>query len=193
VIGINRYMHIIYQTTNLINKKIYIGYHYQASDTTDNYLGSGSTLLKAITKYGKENFIRETLFVFEDELSALEKEREIVNEQFLSRPDVYNLTLGGGKPPPVVKGSTRDPEIGNKIRKSLLGIKHTEQRKQNMRNNAPDKFGAKNPCYGKLGSAHPAFGTKREILICPHCNINVPVNVAKRWHFDNCKSNSAKS
>ena len=79
MIGINRYMHIIYQTTNLINKKIYIGYHYQASATTDHYLGSGSTLLKAITKYGKENFIRETLFVFEDELSALEKEREIVN------------------------------------------------------------------------------------------------------------------
>jgi hypothetical protein len=185
-------MHIIYQTTNLINKKIYIGYHYQVTSSSDGYLGSGDALLRAISKYGKENFIRETLFTFEDEITALTKERELVNEAFLARKDVYNLTLGGGKPPPVKKGSKRDPMIGNKIRKSLLGIKHTEQRKQNMRDNAPDKSGAKNPCYGKLGSAHPAFGTKRELICCPHCNIKVPVNVAKRWHFDNCKSNVAK-
>ena len=28
---------------------------------------------------------------------------------------------------------------------------------------------------------------EREKLGCPHCGKEVPVNVAKRWHFDNCK------
>lgn len=192
MIKINNFMHIIYQTTNLINKKIYVGYHNQVSDTFDGYLGSGHALLKAIHKYGKQHFIRETLYVFEDECSALLKEKEIVNEEFLKRTDIYNMTLGGGKPPPVKKGSKRDPLIGNKISNSLIGKKHTEQRKQNMRNNQPNRSGEKNSCFGKKGSYHPAFGTKRELIICPICYKDVPVNVAKRWHFDNCKFNLTK-
>ena len=186
-------MHIIYKTTNNVNNKIYIGYHNQSSETDDGYLGSGDSLILAIKKYGKENFTRETLFTYDSEEDALSKERELVNEQFISRKDVYNLTLGGGKPPPIKKGSKRESYIGGKIRNSLLGIKHTEQRKQNMRDNAPDKSGEKNPCYGKLGSAHPAFGTKRQLIQCPHCLREVPVNVVKRWHFDNCNANVAKS
>lgn len=222
--------HIIYQTTNLITKKIYIGYHCQSTDpyTFDGYLGSGSTLIKAIKKYGVTNFYRETLYVFEDEKVALEKEQEIVNEAFLNRSDVYNLTLGGGKPPSHF-GETKTEEhrrkIGlsnlgkvlteetiekirtarskqiishsnetkQKIAKALLCKKHTEQRKQNMRDNQPDRSGSNNPCFGKQGSDHPAFGTKRLLIQCPHCQKDVPVNVAKRWHFDNCQSSSTKS
>ena len=44
---------IIYQTTNLINNKIYIGKH-QTSDLDDGYLGSGKLLLQAIKKYGNK-------------------------------------------------------------------------------------------------------------------------------------------
>ena len=45
----------IYETTNLINNKKYIGKH--KSDKFDNnYYGSGIGLKRALNKYGKENF-----------------------------------------------------------------------------------------------------------------------------------------
>lgn len=221
--------HIIYQTTNNINNKIYIGYHCQSDDpyTFDGYWGSGVTLIKAMKKYGFVNFSRETLFVFDDEKVALEKEQEIVNEDFIKRPDVYNVMIGGGKPPSqtgIPKSESHRQKIGNsnrgktlseetiskirtarsnqiishstetkqKIANALLGKKHPEQRKQNMRDNQPDRSGVNNPCFGKQGSDHPAFGTKRQLINCPHCDKEVPVNVAKRWHLDNCKSNLSK-
>ena len=45
---------ILYETTNLINNKKYIGVH-KTIDLNDGYLGSGIYLRNAIKKYGKEN------------------------------------------------------------------------------------------------------------------------------------------
>jgi group I intron endonuclease len=84
----------IYQTTNLTNGKIYIGYH-STEDLNDQYLGSGKIIIQAIDKIGAENFKREILYVFPTKEEALQKEREIVNEKFLQRDDVYNIKLGG--------------------------------------------------------------------------------------------------
>ena len=50
----------IYKTTNLINKKIYIGQH-TADKFDTNYLGSGLLITKAINEYGKANFKVELL------------------------------------------------------------------------------------------------------------------------------------
>ena len=44
----------IYETTNLINGKKYIGQHRGSFDK--EYKGSGTLLRRAIKKYGKENF-----------------------------------------------------------------------------------------------------------------------------------------
>lgn len=44
---------IIYETTNLINGRIYIGAH-KTNDINDSYLGSGKYLLKAVKKHGIE-------------------------------------------------------------------------------------------------------------------------------------------
>lgn len=218
--------HIIYKTTNLVNGKIYIGYHFQANEPMefDGYLGSGKNLIKAIKKYGSDKFIRETLFVYDTEEDALAKERAIIDESFVNREDTYNLTIGGGIPPSA-KGKPKSAEhrlnIGlankgkivsqitkDKLRKSLLGRKkpapvsietrkklsealmghkHTEEAKLKMSLNHKDTSGINNPCYGLKGSAHPAFGTKRKRVICPHCEKDVAVNVAKAFHYDKCK------
>lgn len=84
----------IYKTTNIINNKIYIGYH-KTKDLNDSYLGSGKHLKRAIKKYGINNFIKEILFVFKDKKEALLKEAELVNLDFINDNSNYNLKLGG--------------------------------------------------------------------------------------------------
>jgi len=86
--------YIIYETINLINGKSYIGYH-STENLDDDYLGSGTALKLAITKYGNDNFAKNILFVFPTKEEALNKEREIVNEEFISKDDNYNLKYGG--------------------------------------------------------------------------------------------------
>ncbi len=44
----------IYLTTNLINKKKYVGQH-KSSKFDERYKGSGKLIKKAFKKYGKEN------------------------------------------------------------------------------------------------------------------------------------------
>lgn len=45
----------IYKVTNIINGKYYIGQH-RTKKLNDGYLGSGTNIIRAIKKYGKENF-----------------------------------------------------------------------------------------------------------------------------------------
>lgn len=86
----------VYKLTNKTNGKIYIGFHGPKKDLLeDSYYGSGVLIRKAVEKYGKDNFDKEVLFVYETEEEAKEMERSIVNEEFLARKDVYNLALGG--------------------------------------------------------------------------------------------------
>lgn len=87
---------IVYKTTNMVNKKFYIGVHKtKTPDVFDGYYGSGTILKKAILKYGKENFIRKTLFIFDDQYSAFLKEKEIVNETMVKNNNCYNKCVGG--------------------------------------------------------------------------------------------------
>lgn len=101
--------YIVYKTTNLVNNYIYIGVHKTHSPNSfDYYLGNGvyinvpTTYEKAKTKFqqavkefGTSNFKRETLAVFDTPEEAYEMEGLLVNENFLARPDVYNMILGG--------------------------------------------------------------------------------------------------
>lgn len=101
--------YIVYCTTNLINKKIYIGQHLTENPNKfDEYLGCGvyankpSTYNKpktafqyAVQKYGPSNFKRVIIKVYDNKEEALALEAEIVDKNFLSRKDVYNEVLGG--------------------------------------------------------------------------------------------------
>ena len=80
----------IYKITNKINGKFYIGKH-QTINLNDGYMGSGNLIKAAIKKYGKENFTKEILFIFntEDEMNSMEKTLVTIGE------DSYNLCYGG--------------------------------------------------------------------------------------------------
>ena len=88
-------MYYIYKITNLINNKIYIGYHYSDDIENDKYLGSGDLIMYAVRHYGKNNFKRDILFEFDNSVDAFNKERELVNDDFIKRRDTYNTKIGG--------------------------------------------------------------------------------------------------
>lgn len=106
----NNLKSILYMTVNTVNNKIYVGIHITNKPYEfDNYYGcgisgTGSYWFKhpkypfqhACKKYGLKAFRRYTLFVFDNYDDARKMEAQIVNEDFLKRPDVYNVALGGG-------------------------------------------------------------------------------------------------
>jgi hypothetical protein len=86
--------HIIYKTTNLVNNKIYVGLH-STNNLEDRYLGSGWVLKDAIEKYGRDKFVREILYVFNNREDCRKMEALIVDAEFVQRKDTYNLQVGG--------------------------------------------------------------------------------------------------
>lgn len=106
--------YIVYLTKNLKSfvdghNRIYIGVHKTENpNIKDNYYGCGckkgqpSTYMYpktpfqyAFKKYGADAFERTTLFVYDDENSAYNKEAEIVDIDFLKLSYTYNACLGG--------------------------------------------------------------------------------------------------
>jgi hypothetical protein len=75
-------------------------------------MGSNKLIKNAIKKYGRKEFKKEILFIFDNEFEMYEKELELVNENFIARNDTYNIAVGG-------KGWS---DIGNYVTKNKLGI-----------------------------------------------------------------------
>jgi hypothetical protein len=92
----NEKNYIVYKITNKINDNIYIGVHV-TENINDKYMGSGSNIKKSIKEFGKENFEKIILYNFDTKEEMLDKERELVNEEFIKRNDTYNICLGGGQ------------------------------------------------------------------------------------------------
>lgn len=84
----------IYKITNKVNGKMYIGQHI-TDDLDDGYLGSGTVIRRAVAKYGEECFTKEWLEFTDNKADLDYLERMYVNEEWLARPDTYNLKLGG--------------------------------------------------------------------------------------------------
>lgn len=93
---------IVYCTTCKVNGKIYIGVHKTENPNVfDGYIGNGlkigyniknpkTAFQHAVKKYGYSNFVRNTLFVFDNEEEAYLKEKEIVTLEFVRQKDNYN-------------------------------------------------------------------------------------------------------
>jgi group I intron endonuclease len=108
---------VIYKTTNLVNKKIYIG---KDKKNNPKYLGSGILLNNSIKKYGCENFKKEII----QECKSLEELNEsetfwIFKLQSYKREIGYNIALGGEG------GDT----ISNNPKKYEIGKRHSEKLK----------------------------------------------------------------
>jgi group I intron endonuclease len=83
----------IYKTTNKINGKIYVG---KDVNHGPDYLGSGFLLHKAIKKYGRENFVNETIEECENTEQLNEREIFWIKElDSTNRKIGYNIAKGG--------------------------------------------------------------------------------------------------
>lgn len=111
----------------MVNNKIYVGCH-QTSNLDDGYMGSGRRLAYAKRKYGLENFKKEILGVYETSDQMFEAEARIVDEKFLIREDVYNLTLGGNGG---WQHHNRSPEHRHLRVKGAVNANRSEKRTKN--------------------------------------------------------------
>lgn len=101
--------YIVYQTTNIVNNKIYVGVHKTKDpDIFDGYIGGGmyvnspssyaypnSPYQYAVKKYGPNKFKRTILKIFDNYIDAYDLEAKIVDKEFIKRKDTYNAQLGG--------------------------------------------------------------------------------------------------
>ena len=86
----------VYQITNLLNNKVYVGKHKSTKHPFENqYYGSGKQITAAIKKYGVENFKKEVLQYCSSMEEMANKEAETVTEDFVKRLDTYNMHKGG--------------------------------------------------------------------------------------------------
>jgi len=124
---------ILYQTTNNVNGKLYVGVH-KLSDKkySQYYLGSGNNIKAALKKYGRESFTRITLAGFSCAEDAFLAEAKIVNEEFIKRPDTYNLKIGGegGVDQTIWIGRKHTAESIEKMRNSHKGVFPTLETRQ---------------------------------------------------------------
>jgi len=87
-------LYTIYQITNIVNNKIYVGAH-QTTNVDDGYMGSSKILEAAIAKYGAENFIKEIIHMAKSHEDMYLYERTLVDKEFVGRDDTYNIRIGG--------------------------------------------------------------------------------------------------
>lgn len=84
----------IYETTNLLNGKTYIGQHH-GEQFDFYYKGSGKLILQAFKKYGKENFQTLILEWCESEKELNEREIYYIALYRMQNKAEYNITDGG--------------------------------------------------------------------------------------------------
>jgi hypothetical protein len=87
-------VYTLYKVTNLLNGKYYVGVH-KTNNPNDSYYGSGLRIKRAIRKYGKINFSKQIIDIFESEKDAYKAEIMYIGE-CEHDSNCYNID-GGGK------------------------------------------------------------------------------------------------
>lgn len=200
--------YIIYRTICKINLKEYIGAH-ATQNLEDDYIGSGKILKLAIKRYGRENFEKTILHIFENSDEMYAKEREIVSDSYLSSSSTYNLAIGGTG----YASGENHPYFGKKriftedhkkhISDAMMGREVPEEIRKKIKDNpmygrpvseetrkkqSAARKGKKASDESKRKRSEKTKGITKPKVECPVCKKLVPNHVKYRYHFDNCKN-----
>ena len=136
--------HYVYEITNLVNGKKYIGKRScKCPIEDDKYMGSGILISKAIKKYGKENFRKDILEICNSEEMAFEREKYwIKHYNAVESREFYNIKDGG-------EGNTREDALRN------LAKLTPEQIIERSRKLSIASKGENNAMYGVKGKDSP--------------------------------------
>lgn len=125
----------IYEWTNKVNGKKYIGSHIGTVD--DNYLGSGVAFNRALKKYGINNFTRKILEFVDNNQEILKKEQYYLDlYNAAENKTYYNLKSKAGGGWEYVNSNMSDEEKQNRIKhmkeiqplaSKFKGKKHTQE------------------------------------------------------------------
>ena len=158
--------HYVYQITNNINGKIYIGKRSCKCDIVDDsYIGSGTALKSAIKKYGIENFTKTIIEVCDSDKSAYELEKKIVDTNFVKRTDTYNICGGGigvgiGESHPSF-GKVHSEETRAKMSANCYRNSGMKGKTQSIETRSKISINNARTMKGKTGQACPSFGLIR--------------------------------
>ena len=140
---------IIYKTINLINGKFYVG---KDERNNPDYLGSGINLNRAIKKYGRENFIKETIEVCSTREELNEREKYWIKETKAQELG-YNIADGGQG------GNTMCEENKERIVNGFKGKTHTPESNEKRRKTR-EKRKKENPDVYKMSQEHRELMSK---------------------------------
>jgi group I intron endonuclease len=128
--------HYVYITTNLINKKRYVGDH-STNNLNDSYLGSGRLFSKKVKQYGKENFNREILEQFETKQEAFDAQEKYIKiyKTHVSEGGYNKDWTGGWNVMNECSEQTRQRQSQTRKGKEtwMKGKTHTEKSKEKIR------------------------------------------------------------
>jgi group I intron endonuclease len=129
--------HYTYLISNLVNGKQYIGDRScDCFPESDPYLGSGVYLKQAQGKYGKENFKKEILELFETKQEAYNAQEKYIKKFNTVQSNGYNISPKGGLGVP---GSYHNEETKKKISLSNMGRAGSPNNKFNFGNRHTDE------------------------------------------------------
>jgi len=128
-------------------------HHWEHPGIDKYYYGSGKLLMRAIKKYGKENFSVHVLQWCNTKWDLNARERAwILMYDAVHSPEFYNITPGGdgtgaGEDHPMY-GVQHTEETRQKMRKAHLGKHLSEETRKKMSENHADQSGKNNHRYG---------------------------------------------
>jgi len=206
----------IYKVTNKINGNEYVGFtsttphtrfigHLSEAKSNTNY-----KFHNALNKYGKDNFIIDTLYNSNDRDFAL----NIMEPYFIKTLGTfrskhgYNMTPGGDAGPACV-GKDNGMYSKNHTAESLLlmsanrkgkctGEDNPSKRPEFRKAQSVRVTGENNPMFGKhhsvesnknrgISVSKALKGVPKKKVACPQCGQIGGAGNMKRYHFDNCK------
>lgn len=192
----------VYSITNTVNGKVYIGKH-KTEDIHDSYLGSGTAIRLAVKKYGRDKFIKEILFCFDNPKAMDDKERELITLEVLESDQYYNIRPGDGDTElHVIRssgannhfyGKKHDEDTRKRMSESytfrpLVGDIRSAFQKQWTRN----QYGANNVMFGKHQTETQRAALLKNHTIrteCDYCKRSFDPGNFKLHHGINCKLN----